>query len=1306
MSRIYSLRCSCVAFALVLAVVAAPAVAQEARCGTVSAGASMNSAEDLAFNVGQAVAGYATDGSIIMHAGVIPCLEGVGGGGNEIVWTGNGDGTNWHDPLNWNLARAPAAGDEVSIPDVAQTAEVVYSTSAGATTVESLDCDEAFAMTGQTFTIRSSAAFNADLRMTAGTLTGDADMTVAGQLHWTGGTMAGAGSTTATGGMLLSGASVKRLERPMRSTGDSIWTDNGGFYIGAGATFTNAAGATFDAQGDGTLWWSVQPAGSFVNQGTFLKSAGVTQTQFRTRFDNQGAVVVAAGRVQVLGDGTHTGDFSGQGILEIAGGTTAFEAASIVQCGELRIAGGTTTVLGTFDVGALAVSTGAIAFDSTQVANITSYAQTGGFVQGSGDVLVADRMTWTAGSIRGTGATFAENGLALSGAAVKTLERDMLSSGDSTWQDNGGFYIGGGATFTNGPGTDFDMQGDGTLWWSSQPPGTFVNQGRLRKSGGAGSSRVITPMDNSGTVDVASGTLSIESSGTHTGTFTGVGILDLGNGARSFEAASSIQCADLRITGSTSTVLGQFDVGRLTITSAGALILNSAQPGRVGTYVHAKGTFDGSADLSVTGPITFTGGIMRGSGTTFAEGGLALSAPGVKQLNRDMLSTGNSIWLDNGGFYIGAGATFTNAAGALFDIQGDGTIWWSAQPPGTFVNQGTLRKSGGAGATRIVNAFDNHGSVDVVAGTLRLEGAGTHAGAFTGPGILDLSNGTRIFEAASSIQSDNLLVTNGVSTILGQFDVANLALSVGAIHFDAAQPARIATYSQSGGTLAGAGDVTITGPIAWTGGTMQGTGATAAEGGITLSGAALKALNRDMLSSGDGRWQDNGPFYIGAGAAFTNAAGATFEAQGGATLWWSTQPPGSFVNRGTFRKSGAARTRLLNPFENAGALEVAGGELQLEGDSTHTGTLAGAGLLILQSGSHRFEAGSAVRAENLEIGGGTTTVLGEFGATSFTVVNGTIHFDAPTPAVIQGYRQAGGVTQGAGDIRIDGAVAWTAGTMAGAGTTFADGGITLSGNPVKTLNRNMISSGDTLWIDSGPFYIGNGATFTNAPGAAFDAQSDGTIWWSAAPAGTFDNRGTFLKSGAGTKIVQVAFANSGRLEQTAGLLRFPTGGFTQSAGLTLLDGGDIAATVPLNFDGGELGGIGTITADVFNNGAAISPGLPIGGLTIDGDYISTGPAAVIRLDIAGLTPEVDFDVLEVAGDAVVSGSVTADFGNAFAPQINDAFRFVTAGGARSGLFSGLSVTNRPPGPGLLGLAYDAAFAELRVTQPSISNRAP
>jgi len=97
---------------------------------------------------------------------------------------------------------------------------------------------------------------------------------------------------------------------------------------------------------------------------------------------------------------------------------------------------------------------------------------------------------------------------------------------------------------------------------------------------------------------------------------------------------------------------------------------------------------------------------------------------------------------------------------------------------------------------------------------------------------------------------------------------------------------------------------------------------------------------------------------------------------------------------------------------------------------------------------------------------------------------------------------------------------------------------------------------------------------------------------------------------------------------------------------------------------GTLTGTGTINGSVSNAGL-VSPGDPLGTLTVDG-YSQTSNGRLL-IDIAG-TGAGQFSVLNVLGNANVNGFLTPVLLNGFIPSIGDEFTFLNYG-SLSGAFS-------------------------------------
>lgn len=86
---------------------------------------------------------------------------------SAIAWTGAGDAACWNDDANWDLGRLPAAGDDVSIPDVAATTQVLL---AGTHSFNSLISNESLRIQGADITVPGSIQVNNSLLITSATV--------------------------------------------------------------------------------------------------------------------------------------------------------------------------------------------------------------------------------------------------------------------------------------------------------------------------------------------------------------------------------------------------------------------------------------------------------------------------------------------------------------------------------------------------------------------------------------------------------------------------------------------------------------------------------------------------------------------------------------------------------------------------------------------------------------------------------------------------------------------------------------------------------------------------------------------------------------------------------------------------------------------------------------------------------------------------------------------------------------------------------------------------------------------------------
>lgn len=343
------------------------------------------------------------------------------------------------------------------------------------------------------------------------------------------------------------------------------------------------------------------------------------------------------------------------------------------------------------------------------------------------------------------------------------------------------------------------------------------------------------------------------------------------------------------------------------------------QPAGVGGSL----SFANASTIRLQGPTTLRGDGARGVNLTgrIEQSGSATWDGNTQSGGNELvvgITTGNSVWRNSGNF------TDANS----FDTALSGR--------GSFENDGSFLKSG-AGVTRVsVDRFNNAGSVNVRAGTLRFENLnGVHDGRWQvdAGAVLDIVGGSPTLNG--SIGGAGLVRLGGGTVAIEGFG-HNAAVLL------------------DGGTLAGSYQV-FDGPFTWRSGALAGEGTTLLTGNVTIEGAAEKVLlgGRQVITYGQ-TTRTGGTLVIGAEStqtSFTNAG--TFTDAAAAASIVGRGADNRFVNIGRYVKTGAGLTNVASSvtFDNQGTLEVQAGVLRLSGSmSTNAGVIdiaAGAGVLVI-----------------------------------------------------------------------------------------------------------------------------------------------------------------------------------------------------------------------------------------------------------------------------------------------------------------------------------------------------------------------
>ncbi len=948
----------------------------------------------------------------------------------------------------------------------------------------------------------------------------------------------------------------------------------------------------------------------------------------------------------------------------------AFSAVTITAAANV-------TVNSVTSAGLLRVTAGT--FSVAAAASANRFELSGGTLAGAGTFTIASQFSWSGGDMTtNAGRTVLAAGVTgtITGTTIpKRLGRVLDNGGSLTYS---GSYLGFGpvassvGVFNNLAGASFTATGDGDLTpWYSSTSHAFNNLGTFTRLGAGDTVISGAAFNSSGPVAVQAGALALNDGGIHTaaGDFavaagatlqlggnhtlpagadiTGNGSLRLASGTSTYQGSLNT-AGDLILQGGTLTVAGSVTVANIT-TATGTVIVNGAATATAitisgggvtlngnaatGSFTQSNGTLAGTATLTVASQFSWSGGDMvTNAGRTVLAAGVTGTITGTtipKRLGR-VLDNGGSLTYS--GSYFGFGpvvnsvGVFNNLAGASFTATGDGDLTpWYASSGHAFNNLGTFVRTG-AGDTDISGAaFNSSGPVSVNAGTLALNGGGTHtasgdfaiaAGAtlqlggnhtlpagsdIGGNGSLRVASGTSTYQGSLSTAGD-LILAGGTLTVAGSVSVANLRATGGTVIVNGPVSAAAITitgggvthnaaavtgsFTQSGGTLAGAGTLTIASQFSWSGGDMAtNAGRTVLAAGVTgaITGTTIpKRLGRVLDNGGNvtysGSYLGFGPIVNSVGV-FNNLAGASFTAVGdGDVTPWYASAGHAFNNLGTFTRLGAGDTVISGAgFSNSGTAIVHEGTLRLDG------------------GFANFS--------------GTTLTGGSY------TLRGTFQFAAA-------------------DIRTNAAA------------------IELDGPSARIVNQ---VSADAL------------ANFAaNAAAGRLTLRNGFTL----ITAGAFSN------AGAVTVAAGSLFAAVGNYTQTAGTT-------------TLSGFGGMYAADTVNLQGGLLTGDGYVYGNVVNAARIDVGGTGTAGAlyVLGGNYTQTA-GGVLNVDLGGPEIGTQYDFLYVEGTASLAGTLNVSRLGGYLPNPNDYFLPLLSGGLTSGAFGTITGLPLGGGRELLPYYFD------------------
>lgn len=412
--------------------------------------------------------------------------------------------------------------------------------------------------------------------------------------------------------------------------------------------------------------------------------------------------------------------------------------------------------------------------------------------------------------------------------------------------------------------------------------------------------------------------------------------------------------------------------------------------------------------------------------------------------------------------------------------------------------------------------------------------------------------------------------------------------------------------------------------------------------------------------------------------------------------------PGRVINQGSLTFSGASTSTLSGDFVNEGIVQVQTPSLEINGIFNNvtqavmninppqyvtwlngTGTLNNAGLFSVSAGttctveSLRFHnlyarihlvTGSHLRVigiynTNMDMSCSLLTgALYEVTSGGTSVISGTISSTGPgkmlfgqgkllvtddTVFDVQGggFNWEGGTMTVADNYRLENQGNMQIGSMNGSTQS-----ILLQGSLINEGSLDLIGFTGSVFQTTGWQ-----AGVSNAPSGTITVDGSNVVFTAS---GSFHNSGSVEFNAAGTTTINAPYL------QHEGTTTF-TRGWAElygqmSGGQFYMGGGGLSGGQSFFMSGGSVGGSGRIANNVYQDKGTMAPGSSAGKLEIDGHFEQSGTEPELRMELGGTAPGTEYDQVTVSSTGTVSGVLSVELIDGYAPVLGDRFDLLVA----------------------------------------------
>lgn len=408
---------------------------------------------------------------------------------------------------------------------------------------------------------------------------------------------------------------------------------------------------------------------------------------------------------------------------------------------------------------------------------VANFKMTGGQLIGSASVTVTGNTAWSGGAFSGTGEFNAQGGLAISGRPQLegfTLNNAGIAIYAGDYFDQ--LTIKDSGVINNLSGAVFELQVEGysiNADGVGGEEGFFNNYGTLRKSIGDEITTITASFNNSGKVEVQTGTLDFrgDSEGTGRVNVAPNATLKFSDFKRHvFHPDAVIEgSGELLVSSGTVDFQGErFSIRKVHL-DGGELLLNSGSEVEIQYFdISSGGALGGIDDVTVLEAMQWSDGAIGGAGQLNIHRSLNLSG-GIAQIDTKTVNNyGVASQAGEGfdGLYIFSGGTFNNMEGASYRLSDSGYAITDGFDGlgGSFNNYGTLLATESDESSIVELVLNNFGTLLVEKGTLELRGGGaTHGETVVAEDATLLISTTPFgFDEGYGVRGSGTLVFSGV----------------------------------------------------------------------------------------------------------------------------------------------------------------------------------------------------------------------------------------------------------------------------------------------------------------------------------------------------------------------------------------------------------------------------------------------------------------------------------------------------------------------------------------------------------------